>query len=108
MTRTFRQISPNFHKWETPGETFEGVFKGTEVTDTEMGELTIGTLIEDNGTPHRFNMGMGLKRDFANVEEGAYVRLTFVEKTTTSKGQPFNVIVMEVAEEAAEKKAKKS
>lgn len=90
MARKMRQVTADFQRWENPGDKIEGTFHGTEEVPTEIGQMTVGNIITDDGVPVRFVMGEGLQRDFNQINVGDFVSVEFLERVKTTKGMNFN------------------
>jgi len=95
--KRWRQIGQGqFHKWETPGEEFEGTWRGTH--DGRFGPL--GTLETPEGWI-TFPLHAALLERLKLVREGAEVLIRYTGKQTSKAGRVFKAFEVFVASEAA-------
>jgi len=83
-----------FHKWEQPGERFEGTWRGAH--DGRFGPL--GTL-ETMGGVITFPLLTALRDRLHLVREGSEVRIQYTGMQTTRAGRPFKGFEVFVAED---------
>ena len=95
--RRWRQIGQGqFHKWETPGDEFEGTWRGTH--DGRFGPL--GTLETLEGLV-TFPLHAALLERLKLVREGAEVLIRYTGKQTSKAGRVFKAFAVFVASEEA-------
>jgi hypothetical protein len=95
--RRWRQIGQGqFHRWETPGEEFEGTWRGTH--DGRFGPL--GTLETPEGLIS-FPLHAALLERLNLVREGAEVLIRYTGKQTSKAGRVFKAFEVFVAGENA-------
>jgi hypothetical protein len=96
--KRWRQIGQGqFHKWEQPGEEFEGTWRG--VHDGRFGPL--GTLETSEGLL-TFPLPTALRDRLHRVREGAAVRIQYTGLQTSQAGRLFKGFEVYVADEGAE------
>jgi hypothetical protein len=99
--KRWRQVGQGqFHKWETPGEEFEGIWRGMH--DGRFGPL--GTLETPDGLI-TFPMHAALLERLTLVREGAEVLIRYTGKQTSKAGRIFKAFEVFVAGEDALKDA---
>jgi hypothetical protein len=95
--KRWRQIGQGqFHKWETPGEEFEGKWRGMH--DGRFGPL--GTLETAEGLV-TFPLHAALLERLKLVGEGAEVLIRYTGKQTSKAGRVFKAFEVFVAGEEA-------
>jgi hypothetical protein len=95
--KRWRQIGQGqFHKWEQPGEEFEGTWRG--VHDGRFGPL--GTLETSEGLL-TFPLPTALRDRLHLVREGAAVRIQYTGLQTSRAGRPFKGFEVYVADDGA-------
>src|SRR5262249_2106459 len=95
--KRWRQIGQGqFHKWETPGEEFEGTWRG--IHDGRFGPL--GTLETPEGLV-TFPLHAALLERLKRVREGAEVLIRYTGKQTSKAGRVFKAFEVFVAGEDA-------
>ncbi len=95
--KRWRQIGQGqFHKWETPGEEFEGTWRGLH--DGRFGPL--GTLETPEGLV-TFPLHVALLERLKLVQEGAEVLIRYTGKQTSKAGRVFKAFEVFVAGEDA-------
>ncbi len=95
--KRWRQIGQGqFHKWETPGEEFEGTWRGMH--DGRFGPL--GTLETPEGLL-TFPLHAALLERLKLVREGAEVLIRYTGKQTSKAGRVFKAFEVFVAGEDA-------
>ena len=95
--KRWRQIGQGqFHKWETPGEEFEGTWRG--IHDGRFGPL--GTLETPEGLV-TFPLHAALLERLKLVREGAEVLIRYTGKQTSKAGRVFKAFEVFVAGEDA-------
>ena len=95
--KRWRQIGQGqFHKWETPGEVFEGTWRGMH--DGRFGPL--GTLETPEGLL-TFPLHAALLERLKLVREGAEVLIRYTGKQTSKAGRVFKAFEVFVAGEDA-------
>ncbi len=95
--KRWRQIGQGqFHKWETPGEEFEGTWRGMH--DGRFGPL--GTLETPEGLL-TFPLHAALLERLRLVREGAEVLIRYTGKQTSKAGRIFKAFEVFVAGEDA-------
>src|SRR2546425_7336875 len=95
--KRWRQIGQGqFHKWETPGEEFEGTWRGMH--DGRFGPL--GTLETPEGLV-TFPMHAALFERLKLVREGAEVLIRYIGKQTSKAGRIFKAFEVFMAGEEA-------
>src|SRR5438445_7745764 len=95
--KRWRQIGQGqFHKWETPGEEFEGTWRGMH--DGRFGPL--GTLETPEGLL-TFPLHAALLERLRLVREGAEVLIRYTGKQTSNAGRIFKAFEVFVAGEDA-------
>ena len=95
--KRWRQIGQGqFHKWETPGEEFEGTWRGMH--DGRFGPL--GTLETAEGLV-TFPLHTALLERLKLVREGAEVLIRYTGKQTSKAGRVFKAFEVFVAGEDA-------
>ena len=95
--KRWRQIGQGqFHKWETPGEEFEGTWRGLH--DGRFGPL--GTLVTPGGLV-TFPLHAALLERLKLVREGAEVLIRYTGKQTSKAGRIFKAFEVFVAGEDA-------
>jgi hypothetical protein len=95
--KRWRQIGQGqFHKWETPGEEFEGTWRGMH--DGRFGPL--GTLETPDGLV-TFPAHAALLERLKLVREGAEVLIRYTGKQTSKAGRIFKAFEVFVAGEDA-------
>ena len=93
--KRWRQIGQGqFHKWETPGEEFEGMWRGMH--DGRFGPL--GTLETPEGLV-TFPLHAALLERLKLVREGAEVLIHYTGKQTSKAGRVFKAFEVFVAGE---------
>jgi hypothetical protein len=93
--KRWRQIGQGqFHKWETPGEAFEGTWRGMQ--DGRFGPL--GTLDAEAGII-TFPLPAALRDRLAQVRPGAQIRIRYTGFQTSKAGRTFKGFEVFVAEE---------
>jgi hypothetical protein len=91
--KRWRQIGQGqFHKWETPGEEFEGTWRGMH--DGRFGPL--GTLETPEGLI-TFPLHAALLERLKLVREGAEVLIRYTGKQTSKAGRVFKAFEVFVA-----------
>jgi len=91
--KRWRQIGQGqFHKWETPGEDFEGTWRGMH--DGRFGPL--GTLETPEGLV-TFPLHAALLERLKLVREGAEVLIRYTGKQTSKAGRVFKAFEVFVA-----------
>src|SRR5215831_7295125 len=91
--KRWRQIGQGqFHKWETPGEEFEGTWRG--MRDGRFGRL--GTLETPEGLV-TFPLHAALLERLKRVREGAEVLVRYTGKQTSKAGRVFKAFEVFVA-----------
>src|SRR5262249_61293914 len=91
--KRWRQIGQGqFHKWETPGEEFEGTWRGMH--DGRFGLL--GTLETSEGLV-TFPLHAALLERLKRVREGAEVLVRYTGKQTSKAGRVFKAFEVFVA-----------
>ena len=91
--KRWRQIGQGqFHKWETPGEEFEGTWRGMH--DGRFGLL--GTLETSEGLV-TFPLHAALLERLKLVREGAEVLIRYTGKQTSKAGRVFKAFEVFVA-----------
>ena len=96
--KRWRQVGQGqFHRWEQPGEEFEGTWRG--VHDGRFGPL--GTLETSEGVL-TFPLLTALRDRLQRVREGAAVRIQYTGLQTSKAGRPFKGFEVYVAEEETE------
>jgi hypothetical protein len=91
--KRWRQIGQGqFHKWETPGEEFEGIWRGLH--DGRFGPL--GTLETLEGLI-TFPLHAALLERLKLVREGAEVLIRYTGKQTSKAGRVFKAFEVFVA-----------
>ena len=99
--KRWRQIGQGqFHKWETPGEEFEGTWRGMH--DGRFGPL--GTLETREGLI-TFPLHAALLERLKLVREGAEVLIRYTGRQTSKAGRIFKAFEVFVAGEEALKAA---
>jgi len=95
--KRWRQIGQGqFHKWETPGEEFEGTWRGLH--DGRFGPL--GTLETPDGLV-TFPLHAALLERLKLVRESAQVLIRYTGKQTSKAGRIFKAFEVFVASEEA-------
>ena len=95
--KRWRQIGQGqFHKWETPGEEFEGTWRGMH--DGRFGPL--GTLETPEGLV-TFPLHVALLERLKLVREGVEVLIRYTGKQTSKAGRVFKAYEVFVAGEEA-------
>ena len=95
--KRWRQIGQGqFHKWETPGEEFEGTWRGLH--DGRFGPL--GTLETPDGLV-TFPLHAALLERLKLVQEGAEVLIRYTGMQTSKAGRVFKAFEVFVAGEDA-------
>jgi hypothetical protein len=95
--KRWRQIGQGqFRKWETPGEEFEGIWRGMH--DGRFGPL--GTLETSEGLI-TFPLHAALLERLKRVREGAEVLIRYTGKQTSKAGRIFKAFDVFVAGEDA-------
>lgn len=95
--REFKAIEPVVWKAEQAGDSITGQLVRKIEREGELSARYF--LLCDDGS-NRFVWGSTVMDDrMALVPVGYFVRITFVEQTKNSKGQPLNVFKVEVAPE---------
>ena len=95
--KRWRQIGQGeFHKWETPGEEFEGTWRGMH--DGRFGPL--GTLETPEGLV-TFPLHVALLERLKLVREGVEVLIRYTGKQTSKAGRVFKAFEVFVAGEEA-------
>jgi len=95
--KRWRQIGQGqFHKWETPGEEFEGMWRGMH--DGRFGPL--GSLETPEGLV-TFPLHAALLERLKLVREGAEVLIRYTGKQTSKAGRVFKAFEVFVAGENA-------
>ena len=93
--RRWRQLGQGqFHKWETPGQEFEGTWQG--IHDGRFGPL--GTLETAEGQL-TFPLPVALRDRLAQVRPEALVRIRYTGLQTSSAGRTFKGFEVFVAEQ---------
>ena len=93
--KRWRQVGQGqFHKWETPGEEFEGTWRGMH--DGRFGPL--GTLETPEGLV-TFPLHAALLERLKLVQEGAEVLIRYTGKQTSKAGRVFKAFEVFVAGE---------
>ena len=96
--KRWRQVGQGqFHKWEQPGEEFEGTWRG--VHDGRFGPL--GTLETSEGLL-TFPLPTALRDRLQRVREGAAVRIQYTGLQTSKAGRPFKGFEVYVADDGVE------
>jgi hypothetical protein len=96
--KRWRQVGQGqFHRWEQPGEEFEGTWRG--VHDGRFGPL--GTLETSEGVL-TFPLPTALRDRLQRVREGAAVRIQYTGLQTSKAGRPFKGFAVWLAEEGTE------
>jgi len=95
--KRWRQVGQGqFHKWETPGDAFEGTWRGMH--DGRFGPL--GTLETPDGLV-TFPLHAALLERLKLVREGAEVLIRYTGKQTSKAGRVFKAFEVFVAGDAA-------
>ena len=95
--KRWRQIGQGqFHKWETPGEEFQGTWRGTH--DGRFGPL--GTLETPEGLV-TFPLHAALLERLKLVREGAEIMIRYTGKQTSKAGRVFKAFEVFVSGEDA-------
>jgi hypothetical protein len=95
--KRWRQVGQGqFHKWEQPGEEFEGTWRGEH--DGRFGPL--GTLETSEGVL-TFPLPTALRDRLHRVREGAAVRIQYTGLQTSKAGRPFKGFDVYVADAGA-------
>jgi len=95
--KRWRQIGKGqFHKWETPGEEFEGTWRGLQ--EGRFGPL--GSLETPEGLL-TFPLHAALLERLKLVREGAEVLIRYTGKQTSNAGRVFKAFEVFVASEDA-------
>lgn len=95
--KRWRQIGQGqFHKWETPGEAFEGTWRGTH--DGRFGPL--GTLETKVGLV-TFPLPTALRDRLIQVQPGTLVLVRYTGLQTSKAGRTFKGFEVFVSEEPA-------
>jgi hypothetical protein len=93
--KRWRQVGQGrFHKWETPGDEFEGTWRGMH--DGRFGPL--GTLETSEGLI-TFPLHAALQERLKLVREGAQVLIRYTGKQTSKAGRIFKAFEVFVASE---------
>lgn len=96
--KRWRQIGQGqFHKWERPGEEFEGTWRGTH--EGRFGPL--GALETSEGV-RTFPLPTALRDRLLLVREGAAVRIQYTGMQTSKAGHLFKGFDVYVADDGAE------
>ena len=94
--KRWRQIGQGqFHKWETPGEAFEGTWRGTQ--DGRFGPLG---LLETEVGFVTFPLPAALRDRLTQVRPGTLIRVRYTGLQTSKAGRTFKGFEVFVAEEA--------
>jgi hypothetical protein len=96
--KRWRQIGQGqFHKWEQPGEEYEGTWRGAH--DGRFGPL--GTLETSEGLM-TFPLPTALRDRLQLVREGAAVRIQYTGMQTSKAGRVFKGFEVYVADDGPE------
>jgi len=100
--RKFNKVQTKHNYWvaETKGDVLEGVVtkKGIEIV-TLYGELEVIEITTDEGEILRVSLSAGLKNAIDQVEEGSYIRITYLGNEYNSKTKrKFKSFDVEIAE----------
>lgn len=90
------QLTPEFIRFDQPGQVIEGVYIHTDTVDMRTGEGTVAKrqyylLDRPNRCVWKFNGTTQLIREFALIKTGARVQVEFIEEIRTSANHPFKV-----------------
>lgn len=98
--KRWKQLSGgSFFKFQTKGDSLEGVWQGTE-----QGKFGENGIVEVDGTPQKFTMNAALK-DLIRVPKGTEVQITYTGKQLSKAGvefKAFEILVEDGAEVAAD------
>src|SRR5215470_13901770 len=89
--RTLGERAVTFHKFAEPGDSIEGLWRGTST-----GKYGLNGRLDVDGSDVLFTLSAGL-RDLAQVEPGRQVRITFVRWAQSKSGNRFRLFKVEVA-----------
>ena len=97
MGRKFKEITPDYLKWDELGLIAEGRILRMETSQNDLGDLTICTLQPDDGQPQRFICTKKLQEVLPLLELGTYVKVTYIGDVDTGKGLPMKDFKVEIA-----------
>lgn len=84
-------------KFEHLGDTFIGIFEGTEDVTTEEGDIiTMATFTGADGKPYCCFPNAVMRRGLRKVEVKDWVRITYALEVDTGKPSPLKSYVIEV------------
>lgn len=98
--RVFKKVEVNqgnVWDWNTQ-KSVEGSYQGNETKMGKFGEYTLYFLKTDKGEVISVKAKAQIKNFFQSVAPGTYVKITFMGKGVSSKGNPVNNFQFEVAE----------
>ena len=72
-------------RWDEPGQTFIGVYKGKDTVDTDDGEVEVYLFIDLNGEASAAWTSHDLAKKMDTVPEESLVRIEYVKDIETSR-----------------------
>jgi hypothetical protein len=97
--KKWKDVSPDSETWKPEkGDSIEGVYAGSRMTETKFGQKTIYSVEKADHTITGVWESANITKFFNSISVGSEIKITFLGREQNKNGQPVNKFKFQVAE----------